>query len=63
MRYRNVAGLLAAALVAVACGGGGGNSVTPTTQLEALKGKVTVNFWEGISGTPEKLLQLKRPLQ
>ncbi len=57
MRFRNVAGLLAAALVAVACGGGGGNSVTPTTQLEALKSKVTVNFWEGISGTPEKLLQ------
>jgi len=43
--------------MALACGGGGGNNVSTTTQLEPLKNKVTVNFWEGISGTPEKLLQ------
>ena len=57
MRLRTVAGLLAAAVTALACGGGGGNTVSTTTQLDPLKNKVTVNFWEGISGTPEKLLQ------
>ena len=57
MKLRNVAGLVCAGLLAVACGSGGGNNVSTTTQLEPLKNKVTVNFWEGISGKPEKLLQ------
>lgn len=49
--------MLSAALVTFACGVGGGNDVSTATQLDALKNKVTVNFWEGISGSPEKLLQ------